>query len=127
MAYWVIGGEYTDTSFTHIAGGDAEKKIGPFDDYETAKSVWAKLAWQHVDDAHTRFRILHEFSTEFWVVGGTYKSTDFSETVDGSPEERIGPFDDYEAAKAEWQKKAWASVDDAHSRYRIEKVTIESD
>src|SRR3546814_3114902 len=54
MAYWVIGGEYTDTSFTHIVGGDAEERIGPFKDYDTAKSVWARLAWQHVDDANTR-------------------------------------------------------------------------
>ncbi|UUX48247.1 DUF4170 domain-containing protein [Nisaea acidiphila] len=123
MAFWVIGGEYTDTSFTHIKGGDAETKIGPFPDYETAKSVWGKLAWEHVDDAHTRYRIWDDGSEQFWVVGGTYKSTDFSETVDGSPENRIGPFESYEAAKAEWQKRAWESVDDAHTRYRIEKVS----
>lgn len=123
MTYWVIGGEYTDTSFTHIKGGDAERRIGPFGDYETAKSTWAKLAWQHVDDAHVRYRILHEEATEFWVVGGVYKSTDFSETADGSPEAKIGPFGSYEAAKAVWQQKAWESVDDAHSRWRIEKIS----
>jgi carbamate kinase len=123
MTYWVIGGEYTDTSFTHIKSGDAEERIGPFRDYETAKSVWAKLAWQHVDDAHVRYRILHEESSEFWVVGGVYKSTDFSETIDGSPETKIGPFESYEQAKAAWQQKAWETVDDAHSRWRIEKVS----
>lgn len=122
MTYWVIGGEYEDTTFTHIQGGDAEMKIGPFADYDMAKSVWGKLAWQHVDDAHVRFRILQEEATEFWVVGGVYKTTDFSETIDGAPEERIGPFTSYEAAKQTWQKKAWESVDDAHSRWRIEKV-----
>lgn len=123
MVYWVIGGEYTDTSFSVIKGGDAEQKIGPFPDYDTAKSIWAKLAWQHVDDAHVRYRILHEDASEFWVVGGVYKSTDFSETADGSPEQKIGPFTDYEEAKAAWQKKAWESVDDAHSRWRIEKIS----
>ena len=123
MKYWVIGGEYTDTSFTHIKGGDAEQRIGPFKDYDTAKSIWAKLAWEHVDDAHVRYRILHEEATEFWVVGGAYKSTDFSETADGSPETRIGPFESYEQAKSAWQQKAWESVDDAHSRWRIEKVS----
>lgn len=123
MVYWVIGGEYTDTSFTVIKGGDAEQKIGPFPDYDTAKSIWGKLAWQHVDDAHVRYRILHEDATEFWVVGGVYKSTDFTETADGSPEEKIGPYLDYEEAKAAWQKKAWESVDDAHSRWRIEKIS----
>src|SRR3546814_4211632 len=74
MAYWVIGGEYTDTSFTHIVGGDAEERIGPFKDYDTAKSVWARLAWQHVDEDRKRTRILHEESNEFWVVGGCYQS-----------------------------------------------------
>ena len=72
MTYWVIGGKYTDTSFTLIDGGDAEEKVGPFRDYETAKSIWGKLAWQHVDDAHVRYRILHEEATEFWLVGGVY-------------------------------------------------------
>lgn len=123
MAYWVIGGEYTDTSFTLIKGGDAEERIGPFRDYDTAKSVWAKLAWQHVDEANVRYRILNEEANEFWVVGGVYKSTDFSETFDGTPETKIGPFDSYEAAKAAWQQKAWETVDDAHSRWRIEKIS----
>ena len=123
MVYWVIGGEYTDTSFTSIVGGDAEKKIGPFDDYETAKSIWGKLAWQHVDDAHVRYRILNEEATEFWVVGGVYKSTDFVETADGSPEQKFGPYEDYEEAKRVWSQKAWETVDDAHSRWRIEKIS----
>ncbi len=123
MSYWVIGGTYTDTTFTHIVGGDAEQKIGPFPDYDTAKTVWAKLAWENVDDAHTRYRILHEAADEFWVVGGAYSSTDFKEMANGGEEERIGPFETYEAAKAVWQRKAWESVDDAHVRYRIDKVS----
>ena len=123
MTYWVIGGRYTDTSFTLIEGGDAEEKVGPFHDYETAKSIWGKLAWQHVDDAHVRYWILQEEATEFWLVGGVYKPTDFTETVDGSPETKIGPFATYEEAKKLWQQKAWATVDDAHSRWRIEKIS----
>lgn len=119
--FWVIGGEYTDTSFTLIVGGDAEEKVGPFPTYEAAKAEWSKKAWENVDDAHTRYRIYEEEAVEFWIVGGIYKSTDFSEMADGGSEERIGPFETYEAAKAEWSKKAWENVDDAHCRYRIEK------
>ena len=63
MAYWVIGGEYTDTSFTLIKGGDAENQDRSFPDYETAKSIWGKLAWEHVDDAHVRYRIIDDSST----------------------------------------------------------------
>ena len=36
-------------------------------------------------------------------------------------EERIGPFENYEAAKAVWQARAWATVDNARARYRIEE------
>jgi hypothetical protein len=35
-------------------------------------------------------------------------------------EQWIGPFEDYQDAMAEWQKRAWSSVDRCHVRYRIE-------
>ena len=57
------------------------------------------------------------------MVGVVYKSTAFTETADGSPETKIGPFATHEQAKAVWQQKAWESVDDAHSRWRIEKIS----
>lgn len=124
MAYWVIGGEYTDTSFTTIRNGDAETKVGPFADYEAAKAEWGRLAWAHVDDAHVRYRIIHEEAEQFWVVGGVYTSTNFTEIADGGEEQRFGPYESYEEAKAAWQRKAWESVDDAHVRFRIERVTL---
>ena len=46
----------------------------------------------------------------FWVVGGEYTDTHFQETV-GSKEQWFGPFRDYQAAKEEWSKHAWQSVD----------------
>ena len=58
--------------------------------------------------------------TRFWVVGGTYTDTHFETPANGE-EAWFGPFDSYDDAKAEWQRHAWASVDDALSRYRIEK------
>ncbi len=57
----------------------------------------------------------------FWVVGGEYTDTHFQETV-GSNEEWFGPFRDYEAAKQEWAKHAWQSVDHCTTRYRIECI-----
>lgn len=54
--YWVIGGEYRDTSFKSPATG-REQWIGPFDSFEQAKKEWARLAWATVDDATTRYRI----------------------------------------------------------------------
>lgn len=123
--YWVIGGEYRDTGFAEPAPGTAEQRHGPFPSYDAAKAKWQALAWATVDNAHARFRIEEEKSAErraYWVVGARYKDTRFHEPEDGA-EQWFGPFDAYEDAKAEWQKRAWASVDDALSRYRIEHVS----
>ena len=54
--FWVVGGEYTDSRFRDLVGG-SEEWIGPFQDYESAKEEWAKLAWQSVDHCATRYRI----------------------------------------------------------------------
>ena len=59
--------------------------------------------------------------TRYWVVGGEYADTAFRKLAAGKAEERIGPFDGYEAAKAAWQARAWATVDSANTRYRIVK------
>ncbi len=121
--YWVVGGEYADTSFTTIVGGGAEQRIGPFPSHDAAKAEWQRLAWATVDNAHVRYRIEEEAGAQtlhYWVVGGTYTDTHFAQAVGG--ERWFGPFDSYEAAKAEWQRLAWASVDDALARYRIERL-----
>ena len=57
----------------------------------------------------------------FWVVGGEYADSRFDRMADGGSEKRHGPFDDYAAARAEWQARAWATVDQALARYRIEE------
>lgn len=58
-------------------------------------------------------------TTEYWVVGGRYASTDFAEFAPGYAEERLGPFDSYEKAKKVWQEQAWKDVDNCHARYQI--------
>jgi hypothetical protein len=55
----------------------------------------------------------------YWVVGGEYKDTGFSELAPGRSEERHGPFASYAEAHRKWAERAWATVDDAHSRFRI--------
>ncbi|HZT21210.1 MAG TPA: DUF4170 domain-containing protein [Dongiaceae bacterium] len=122
--YWVVGGEYADTSFEATVGGP-EERIGPFDSYEAAKAVWQARAWATVDNAQVRYRIEEEGSElTYWVVGGVYKDTHFSEPADDGGERWYGPFETYDAAKAEWARLAWASVDDAHARYRIEHRAV---
>jgi hypothetical protein len=57
--------------------------------------------------------------TRYWVVGGAYEDTSFSKIAPDRAEERHGPFATYEEAHKKWAERAWATVDDANSRFRI--------
>lgn len=58
---------------------------------------------------------------QYWVVGAEYTDTKFKE-IAGPDEQWIGPFGDYEVAKQEWAKRAWRTVDECNTRYRIERI-----
>lgn len=121
--FWVVGGDYADTNFDRIQGGSAEERIGPFATYEEAKVAWQKRAWETVDHAHARYRIEEEGGEIcYWVVGGPYCDTTFTEPAPGGGEQWFGPFDSYDDAKTAWSRHAWSTVDDAMCRYRIEKL-----
>lgn len=120
--YWVVGGLYEDTGFTNIAGGGAETRLGPFENYDQARAVWRAKAMETVDDAHARFSIEKESHGSYWVIGGKYTDTDFNVLADGGTEERYGPFDTEEAAQNEWKARSMAAIDDAYARYRIEML-----
>lgn len=120
--FWVVGGEYADTDFIVIVGGGAPERHGPYTTYEDAKHEWARVSWEHIDDAHVRYTIDTEDARAYWVVGGEYADTGFEEMADGCQEERHGPFPSYEEAQALWQQMSWEHIDDAHMRYRIDHV-----
>lgn len=54
--FYVIGGEYTDTTFKHVLPNTYEE-YGPMS-YDEAQAVWHKRAWATVDNALYRFRIV---------------------------------------------------------------------
>lgn len=121
--YWVVGGLYADTNFDRLQDGGKELRYGPFSTYDEAKSEWQKRAWETVDHANARFRIEEEGGeTVYWVVGCPYADTRFCEPAAGGGEQWFGPFDDYDSAKIEWSRRAWSTVDDAMTRYRIERL-----
>jgi len=62
MPYWVVGGEYTDTTFTTLAPGKSEEHIGPFESYDEAYTHWSARARATVDDATVWYRIVTENS-----------------------------------------------------------------
>lgn len=120
--YWVVGGEYTDTDFRTVRDGEEEERHGPFAELEAARKEWAGLSMAQVDNALVRYRIERGGETQYWVVGGRYKTTEFRVIAEGGSEERHGPYADYDAAKKDWQARSMAQIDDAHVRYRIEQA-----
>ena len=58
--YWVIGGEFTDTSFRRLAPGAREERLGPFKTYREAYQAWQARARATIDDATVRYRIVDE-------------------------------------------------------------------
>ena len=62
---------------------------------------------------------------QFWVVGGSYRDSQFKELADGTKGVREGPFDTYDAANKAWQALAWATVDDALAQYHIEEEELQ--
>ena len=61
---------------------------------------------------------------KFWVTGGSYRDSSFSEFAPGTSEVREGPFSTYEDANKAWQSLAWATVDDALAQFHIEEEEI---
>lgn len=120
--YWVVGGEYKTTRFEELVDGATEERHGPFPTLEAARAKWAERAMATVDNAHIRFRIEKDASTAWYVVGGRYTDTDFTQPVPGTKEERYGPFKSRREAIDVWRERAWATVDDAFAAYRIEEA-----
>jgi hypothetical protein len=60
MRYWVVGGDYTDTSFAALAPGAREERIGPFASYHEAHDAWSARARASIDYATVRYRIIAE-------------------------------------------------------------------
>ena len=58
MSYWIVGGEYEDTSFKNLKSGEELKKLGPFETYDLAKKEWDKISWEKVDNCNVRYIIL---------------------------------------------------------------------
>ena len=121
-SYWVVGGEYTDTNFTRIAGNGEEQRIGPFASYDEARRQWAARSMASVDNALVRFRIDRRGATQYWVVGGEYTDTSFRRMVEGAAEKRVGPFESYDEARKQWAGLSMAQVDNALVRYRIDQM-----
>lgn len=57
--YWIIGGEYTDTSFSTLVAG-TEQVAGPFTTRERALAVWRRFAAETSSLCNARFTVAQE-------------------------------------------------------------------
>jgi hypothetical protein len=56
--FWVVGGEYADTSFARLAPGAKEERMGPFATWRDAYDAWQAASWRLVDRCNVRYRIV---------------------------------------------------------------------
>jgi hypothetical protein len=118
--FYVVGGEYADTSFAEIANGMEEQRFGPYTERE-ARDIWRALTGQTVDNALVRYRIRPEseiLGESWYVVGGEYADTDFCTLSGDNKLESYGPFPRPEAL-AVWRALTGKTVDNAMVRYNI--------
>ncbi len=119
-SFWVIGGEYADTSFSSLVDGAKEERYGPFSE-AGAHECWRALTGKSVDDAMVRYIVVadeQEASSQFHVVGGEYSGTDFKTMAGGKALEVYGPFAKDEA-KTFWRGITSQTIDSALHRYDI--------
>jgi hypothetical protein len=118
--YYVVGGEYADTSFTVPASGTTLEMRGPFSERD-AKTCWRDLTGKTVDNAMVRYFLKAEDQINgkiYWVVGGEYANSSFTTLQAGKELEVYGPFEKWEALGF-WRGLTSKSVDDALVRYDI--------
>lgn len=121
--FFVIGGEYADTSFREPYPGTTLETYGPFASEREAKVRWRELTGQSIDNAMVRYFISSEEPgaekrKNFWVVGGEYADSSFTRLAKGAELEVYGPFEQSEALGF-WRALAAKTMDDALMRYDI--------
>lgn len=120
--FFVVGGEYADTSFTEPAPGTKLESRGPYSERE-AKAIWRELTGKTVDNAMVRYFLKPAQDVNqkiHWVVGGEYADSSFTKLAAGKQLEVFGPFEKWEALGF-WRALTSRSVDDAMVRYDIRK------
>lgn len=121
--FFVIGGEYADTSFREPYPGGKLETYGPFATEREAKVRWRELTGQSIDNAMVRYFISSDeqpgqTKNTYWVVGGEYADSSFTRLAPGKELEVYGPFAQGEALGF-WRALASKSIDDALMRYDI--------
>lgn len=118
--FFVVGGEYADSSFSKPAPGVDLETHGPYTKQE-AHDVWRRLTGQTVDNAMVRYvvKAVDDLGGEnYYVVGGEYADASFTTMAQGKAQESYGPFGRQQAMDF-WRGITSQTVDSALHRYDI--------
>ncbi len=123
--FYVIGGEYTDSSFTRLIEGEHIHTYGPFEEAE-AKIFWREITGKTVDNAMVRYVVRADDQIggdNYYVVGGEYADTSFSVMADGKTKSKYGPFNHQDALNF-WRGITSQTVDSCLHRYDIQRLDV---
>jgi len=118
--FYVVGGEYVDTTFREIAPGHTEQRMGPFTQQE-ALNIWRGLTGKTVDNALVRYFVRQEEDAvpdQWLVVGGEYSDTTFKTLAVGAKLEVHGPYVRAHAMD-KWRELTGKTIDSAVTRFEI--------
>ena len=118
--FYVVGGEYEDTTFQKIATGQTEQRFGPFTEKE-ALDTWRGLTGKTVDNALVRYfvrQVASDAPQQWLVVGGEYTDTTFQKLVAGVSLDVYGPFERQQAMD-KWREMTGKTIDSAVTRFEI--------
>ena len=118
--FYVVGGEYVDTTFQQLAPGQVDTHLGPYGEKE-ALDVWRGLTGKTVDNALVRYFVKQDADhtpREWLVVGGEYADTGFKKLAKGASLDVQGPFP-RNVAMDKWRELTGRTIDSAVTRYEI--------
>ena len=118
--FYVVGGEYVDTTFQQLAPGQQSVNLGPFTERE-ALDTWRGLTGKTVDNALVRYFVRHDADhtpNQWLVVGGEYADTGFNKLAAGAILDVHGPFERNQAMD-KWRELTGKTIDSAVTRYEI--------
>jgi hypothetical protein len=120
-AFYVVGGEFADTTFQNIGPGKTEERYGPFNEKE-ALDVWRSLTGRTVDNALIRYFVKQDetqvAAKTWYVVGGEYSDTHFQTLSPNAKLQVYGPFARQEAMDY-WRNMTGKTIDSAVTRFEI--------
>ena len=118
--FYVVGGEFLDTTFQQLAPGHEQVNLGPFTEKE-ALDTWRGLTGKTVDNALIRYFVKQDttnITRQWFVVGGEYADTGFKHLAKGASLQVEGPFERNQAMD-KWRELTGKTIDSAVTRFEI--------